>query len=832
MRGEAGIGKSRLVAELAAPGPPARVHDAARAGPTTSTGASPTPSSATSSPAARRPPTPPQRARHRPGVRRATPTPITCRPCSPAPSSCSAALAERRTDGARARGPPRRRPRVARAHRPARPAGRRADADGRHAAAERGGRSTSSSCSSSMASDGPRRGRRPRAARSPRDPGAGRRRRSAPRPTTRLADAVFAASHGNPFFAGEVVQSFVDGGAVAVDGGRARLVADAPAVQLRPSTALLRRALRRDVRRRRAGQGDGGLRPVLAAPPRRSSSGMTGQPADEVIRSFDRLVQGRRARRRRPAAATSSATPSCGRRCTTTSVRPSGAGSTPPSPPSWPPSSGPGRCSTSSSSPPTWPSRPSRATTAAAETLLDAGRAVIATAPLVAAGYHRRAVELLPVGAPQRAEGARRRGPGPAPRRQARRGRRGRSSCAGGARPRRRRCRARSPSSSTTCTSAGTSTRRSRARRRHAGRARVNLLLRRPAATTRRPPASTTPLASIDGPPASQLMAITHLVQYANHVGRVDVAADLFDRVDGVGRRAVADGAPRRPRAAGLRRLAPGPRRPLDAHLDAAAALRPDPASLSHGGSLEAARTRLHRMRGEWDEALELIARASLELEQRGTTMAAGLLRAAGARSSSTAATSTPRCGPPPRSPRRSPRWRAKRRLVRGPGRRRRRRRRRRRVDPRRRASRGRRAGRQPVAAGRGARRARRHPPRAGPGRGGQGRRRRARGAGRPDGLARVRGCRRCGPGPGRSPTRRRPRPPPSWPAAEGWVVEQARRRARPRRARRRPRHQPHRRVPRLRRLRRRAVATAGGGRPARPRAHRARGGRRSRARR
>ncbi|MGH9262802.1 MAG: AAA family ATPase, partial [Acidimicrobiales bacterium] len=56
-----------------------------------------------------------------------------------------------------------------------------------------------------------------------------------------LTAAVVEASRGNPFFAGEVAQSLVDGGAVTVADGQARLVPGAPAPQLPRSTALLRR---------------------------------------------------------------------------------------------------------------------------------------------------------------------------------------------------------------------------------------------------------------------------------------------------------------------------------------------------------------------------------------------------------------------------------------------------------------------------------------------------------------------------------------------------------------------------------------------------------------
>jgi DNA-binding CsgD family transcriptional regulator len=128
---------------------------------------------------------------------------------------------------------------------------------------------------------------------------------------------------------------------------------------------------------------------------------------------------------------------------------------------------------------------------------------------------------------------------------------------------------------------------------------------------------------------AAQLMALSHLVQYANHVGRVAVAADLLRRVD-----ALAGGASRTVALAAHELVAfadwrPGLARRIEQHLTAAAELRRDAAALSIGGSSESARSRLLWMRGEWDKALELIRSAGFDLEQRGMVTTAQLLAAA-----------------------------------------------------------------------------------------------------------------------------------------------------------------------------------------------------------
>ena len=67
----------------------------------------------------------------------------------------------------------------------------------------------------------------------------------------------------------------------------------------------------------------------------------------------------------------------------------------------------------------------------------------------------------------------------------------------------------------------------------------------------------------------------------------------------------------------------------LERHLEAARALRPNPAATSIGGHYETALALLHVLRGEWDEAVTLCRSASFELEQRGAAILAQALHGA-----------------------------------------------------------------------------------------------------------------------------------------------------------------------------------------------------------
>jgi DNA-binding CsgD family transcriptional regulator len=121
-------------------------------------------------------------------------------------------------------------------------------------------------------------------------------------------------------------------------------------------------------------------------------------------------------------------------------------------------------------------------------------------------------------------------------------------------------------------------------------------------------------------------MALAHVVQYANHVGEVRLAAELMQRVE-----ALAEGASSTVGLAAHELVAFADWRPglvarIEEHLRVASALRPEGAALSIGGSSESARARVLWMRGRWDEALDLIGSAGFALDQRGTVTTAQLL--------------------------------------------------------------------------------------------------------------------------------------------------------------------------------------------------------------
>jgi predicted ATPase len=221
-------------------------------------------------------------------------------------------------------------------------------------------------------------------------------------PDDQLTDAIADASRGNPFFVCEVAQSLVDGLAIVIDGSRARLVADAPAVGLRPSTALLRRLFV-------GATSDVELAKVMAVFGRFSlrhlglAERLTGMPENEVSRSFDRLVKAGLlahaadggyefthsivrttlyddigpAERRRIHAAIAielGAERRAGIVLDVLDLATHVAASAEPG------------------------------DTVATEVLLDAGRTIGSTAPLVSADYHRRALGLLPRDSPRRPE--------------------------------------------------------------------------------------------------------------------------------------------------------------------------------------------------------------------------------------------------------------------------------------------------------------------------------------------------------------------------------------------------------------------------------------------
>jgi DNA-binding CsgD family transcriptional regulator len=453
----------------------------------------------------------------------------------------------------------------------------------------------------------------------------------------RLTGAVVEASRGNPFFVCEVAQSLVDGNAVVVDGDRAHLVAGAPAIGLRPSTALLRRLFVGTA-------SDVELAKVMAVFGRFSlrhlglAERLTGLSAEGVTRSFDRLVKAQLlahaadggyefthsivrttlyddigpAERRRIHAAIATelaAERRAGMVLDILDLATHVAASAEPG------------------------------NAAAAEVLLEAGRTIGSTAPLVSADYHRRALGLLPVDSPRRPEAmalqARALHVGARPREAAAVGRDALRVLPSGAvrrgtvalvvndlyldgRPKDALevIEAELSLGGTPCPLLGM---------------RTNLLLQTgsyAAAVAVFPDA----VGSLDGAevtPAAELMALAHLVQYANHVGQVDRAADLLRRVEALSERASRTVSLSAHELVAYADWRPGLLARMEEHLRVAAAMRPEGAAVSIGGSSESARVRLLWMRGDWDEALTLIGSAGFDLEQRGAVSSAQLLACA-----------------------------------------------------------------------------------------------------------------------------------------------------------------------------------------------------------
>jgi DNA-binding CsgD family transcriptional regulator len=137
---------------------------------------------------------------------------------------------------------------------------------------------------------------------------------------------------------------------------------------------------------------------------------------------------------------------------------------------------------------------------------------------------------------------------------------------------------------------------------------------------------------SLDGEdvtPAAELMALAHLVQYANHVSEVGRAADLLCRVEHLSERSSRTVGLAAHELVAYADWRPGLLARIDEHLGAATAMRPEGAAVSIGGSSESVRVRALWMRGQWDQALGLIGSAGFDLEQRGAVASAQLLACA-----------------------------------------------------------------------------------------------------------------------------------------------------------------------------------------------------------
>jgi DNA-binding CsgD family transcriptional regulator len=267
--------------------------------------------------------------------------------------------------------------------------------------------------------------------------------------------------------------------------------------------------------------------------------------------------------------------------------------------------------------------------------LLDAGRIVEATAPLVAARHYGQAVRLLPVDSPRRAstlalqarslyvgsrpleaagvgrEALELLGPGPV--------RRATVSIvvnglniAGRVAEALEVVQAEIPSRPEDCSLL-------------AQRAHLLLSTGNPAQAAARVPEALAALEAAEGP---ELVAATHLLIYAMDTGNGALATAMLDRLE-----RVADSlAPDRARAAhetiAFACWLPGFSPTVDRHLTAAQALRSEGTGLSIAGNYEVALVNQHLLAGRWDEALELCHSLSFDFEQRGAATVVCLLRA------------------------------------------------------------------------------------------------------------------------------------------------------------------------------------------------------------
>jgi DNA-binding CsgD family transcriptional regulator len=136
-------------------------------------------------------------------------------------------------------------------------------------------------------------------------------------------------------------------------------------------------------------------------------------------------------------------------------------------------------------------------------------------------------------------------------------------------------------------------------------------------------------LAAYRSAPPPQLVAATHLVVYAGDTGDMELTEELLAQLEEWSQH----GPPER-RVLAHETIALIDRRPgvvasLEQHLEAARELRPNPAARSIGGHYETALVLLLWLRGEWDEALELCRSVSFELEERGAAILAQALHGA-----------------------------------------------------------------------------------------------------------------------------------------------------------------------------------------------------------
>jgi DNA-binding CsgD family transcriptional regulator len=450
-------------------------------------------------------------------------------------------------------------------------------------------------------------------------------------PDDGVVEAVFAQSQGNPFFASESVRALREAGALQTDQGRARLVGEAQAEA--PSAAVLARVFGHDESALRLAQvmsafGRFELRHLALV------ARLTNQGEDDVNETFDRLVREHvlvrgadggyefahgivrdtvydeigPAERRRLHGAIAAELAKDRRAGTLLDIAELATHVAE--------SADPGD-------------------DRAIEVLLEAGRTVSVTAPLVAAEHYGRAAELLAPADPRRAQAlalrARALHIGSKAADAATTGREALATLPPG--PVRRATVALVVNG---LTIAGRVAEALEVIEEELGREpepgpllaqRVHLLQnagRSDEALELLPVA----LEAYRGAPPPQLTAATHLVVYAGDIGDMELADELFGQLE----RWAEEGPPEW-RVLAHDTIAVVDRRPgvvasLERHIEAARALRPNPAALSIGGHHETALALLLILRGEWDEALKLCRSAAFELEQRGGAVLAQGLRA------------------------------------------------------------------------------------------------------------------------------------------------------------------------------------------------------------
>ena len=453
-------------------------------------------------------------------------------------------------------------------------------------------------------------------------------------PDARLVDAAVEASNGNPFFAFEGVRALQEAGSVVVEDGRARLVPDAPGLTQAPNAALLSRVFGQDHEARE-------LAKVLSAfgrfPLRHLplAARLIGEDQPGVTAAFDRLVSERVVVRDDDGAYTfahgivrdavyEDVGPAERRRlhaaiaAELSSERRSGA----------PLDAAELATHVAESADP--------GDEEAVEILLGAARAVSTTAPLVAAEHYARAIALLPAGSPRRADTLALRA------RVLHIGSRPADAAAAALEaledlppgPQRRATVALAINGLNLAVRVDEALAVIESELEGGGAAacpllaqRVHLLLStgRPQEAAEALPGA---LAAIEGAPATaQMIALAHLIVYATDVGAADVVEDVTTRLEGL----AASGPPVR-RVQAHEAIAFSDRRPgilasIQSHLAAAAELRDNPALPGIAGYREVAECCVAYLSGDWDAVIEMWRAAGFDAGQRGAEMTAGLLR-------------------------------------------------------------------------------------------------------------------------------------------------------------------------------------------------------------